>query len=374
MSNNLSSIISLCSQRKKLQLFPNPPSRIEIISPYIDSNITKFQLDMRRKAEVLKYSQGNSKMNNLTKKQILAQVMNGRSVSVSKSFITANTDISNANSIILNCDNKNLPITSSSSSSGVPNDYLNNINTLYCDPTVPLYNYINPTLTRSYGILNSPFPTSVIQYSNYTNVNTKTSSMSITTVKFTEATTNDSYTLSLLNIPLAIQIYGDISNTAYIDPATVILPNSSVNNEISFSEDVEIQDISFSLNIYFNDSLLTPNSNYIYTLDPSNNYNVTVSNTNKNVKTFSITKYIGNLSISNILLYATPEYVYDFKLKFKIGNLDEYTYLKNINVSIIANVTNAYLLNNVLSNNCDISFSNTSPYLNDLGVYTISSN
>jgi hypothetical protein len=172
-------------------------------------------------------------------------------------------------------------------------------------------------------------------------------------VKFTEAATNNSYTLSLLNIPLAIQIYGDIS---YNTPISEIL---------------KIQDISFSLNVYYNDSLLTPNSNFVYTLDLSNNYNVTVSN--KNGKTFSITRYIGNLSISNIVLYATPDYIYDFKLKCKIGNLDEYTYLKNINVSIIANVTNAYLLNNGLSINCDISFSNTSPDLNNFGVFTISS-
>lgn len=354
MSNNLSSILALCAQHKKQQLFNIPPSRIEIVSPYDDNNITKFKLDMRRKAEVLKYDQGNTKTNKLSKKQLFTQVIKGRSAPVSNSYITRNTDISNAVSIALTCDNKNLPLTTPSSASGVPNDYINNVNTLFCDPNVPLYNYINPTLTRAYGILNSDLPTSVIQYSNYSNINTNTSSSPITTVQFTDATTNDSYTLSLSNIPLAIQIYGDISSNTTI------------------KETLTMQDISFSLNIYYSDSLLIPNSNYIYTFVPSNNYKVDVSNTLLSGQTFSKTVYIGNLSISNILLYSTPGYIYDFNLKFKIKySLQENTKLKNINISIISNVTNAYLLNNILSNNCDISFSNTSPNINNFGIFTI---
>lgn len=352
MSGNLSSIITLCAQRKKQQLFNVPPPRTEIVSPYDNNNITKFQLDMRRKAEVLKYNQGNTKTNNLTKKQIIAQVINGRSAPVSNSYITANTNISSPVSIVLTCDNKNLPITTSSSASGVPNDYINKVNTLFCDPNVPLYSYINPRLTRSYGIINSAFPTSVIQYSKYTDVNTKTSSIPITTVEFTEATNNNSYTLGLSNIPLAIQITGNINGI-------VNVTLDSINIDLT------------TLNIYYNDSLLTPNSNYEYTLYPSNNnYKVDVSNNNNSGQTFSGTVYIGNLSISNILLYSSPGFIYDFKLEFKIESSQSYSGLTNINTSIIANVTNTYLINNS-PHNCDFLFSNTSPNLNDFGVFTV---
>lgn len=356
MSNNLlSSIITLCAQRKKQQLFNVPPSRIETVSPYIDSNITKFDLDMRRKAEVLKYDQGNTKTNNLTKKQLFTQVMNGSSASVSKSSITKYIDLSNAESIVLTCDNKNLPITTPSSASGVPNDYINNVNMLYSDPNVPLYNYINPVLTRPYGIINSPFPTNVIQYSNYTDVNTVSSYL--TTVEFTDATTNDYYIVSLSNIPLAIQIYGDITGT-------------NISRRLN---SIKIKDIS--LNIYYNDSFVTPNREYIYTIDPSNTYIVDVSNKKLGGKTFSETVYIGNLSIANILLYSSPGYFYDFKLKFNIGFSESsttYNDVSNVNVSIIANVTNAYLLNH-LPYNCDISFSNKTPdIINNFGVFTIS--
>jgi hypothetical protein len=87
--------------------------------------------------------------------------------------------------VVLNCDNKNLPFTSPSSACGVPNDYRNGINTLYCDPNVPLYNYINPILTRSYGILNNSDETNVIRYSNYQNVTSK-----ISTIEFTDIAIN----------------------------------------------------------------------------------------------------------------------------------------------------------------------------------------
>jgi hypothetical protein len=277
--------------------------------------------------------------------------MNGSSTSVSKSFIKKYIDVSNAESIVLTCDNKNLPITTPSSASGVPNDYINNVNILYSDPNVPLYNYINPVLTRAYGIINSSFPTDVIQYSNYTDVNTVSSFL--TTVEFTDATTNDYYVVSLSNIPLAIQIYGDITGTISSGQVSII-----------------IKDIS--LNIYYNKSLITPNSAYIYTVDPSNTYIVDISNTKIGGKTFSETVYIGNLSIANILLYSSPSYFYDFKLKFNIVSTTISTSLSNISVSIIANVTNTYLLNH-LPYNCDISFSNKTPdIINNFGVFTIS--
>ena len=55
-----------CRQRAKRMLFTYPTNRFDIISPYTDSSYTPFDLDMRRKAEILEYK-GNtqaSKSNN----------------------------------------------------------------------------------------------------------------------------------------------------------------------------------------------------------------------------------------------------------------------------------------------------------------------
>jgi hypothetical protein len=65
----------LCDQRKKQMLFNNPQSRYTPANPY-NGTFTKYQLDMRRKAEILKYSNTNSssKTNNLTQTQKLSKI------------------------------------------------------------------------------------------------------------------------------------------------------------------------------------------------------------------------------------------------------------------------------------------------------------
>lgn len=352
MTTNLSSIMSLCAQRKKQQLFNIPPSRIEIVSPYINSNITKFQFDMRRKAEVLKHDKSNTKHNNLTKKQKFAQVVNGNAPPISNKYII-NYASSNLPPVAVLCNNKDLPITTPSSASGVPNDYISGINTLYSDPNVPLYNFINPVLTRSYGFLNTPLDSTVIRYSNYTNTNTDISTSLVSTVEFTDLTTNPYYTLNLINIPLAFQIYGDISKNVNIsvDSIKILIPD-------------------FSLNIYYNDQYVIPNSNYIYNFTPVNNYTIDVS-INSNVSNFSGTFFIGYLTISNISLIATPGYMYDFKIIPKIQyKNDPPNAVYNITNSIILNVTNDYLLEH-LPHNCKLSFSSTVPTITDLGIFNI---
>ena len=58
---------NIFNQRRKMQLLNIPPTRYTPISPY--PQFTQFQLNMRRKVEILKYSASNtnSKTNNFTK-------------------------------------------------------------------------------------------------------------------------------------------------------------------------------------------------------------------------------------------------------------------------------------------------------------------
>ena len=297
---------------------------------------------MRRKAEVLKYDQGNTKTNSFTKKQLWTKVVNGKSQLISTSFINKNNTTPNIPDDpfkVLNCNND---ILTPSSASDVPRDYINGINALYSDSTVPLYNYINPVLTRSYGFINPPLDTSVIRYSNYINV---IDGNPITTVEFTEATTNSQYTLSLLNIPVAIQVYGDISGT----------------NVDATLDSIVIQ--KFSLRVKFNDSVVEPLSAFVPVITPINNrYSVKVQNDgSSNNKTFSGTKYIGNLNITNVVLYSSPGYMYTFELVYDIDHSKSYEtgsdglVLSNITATGISNVTNSYLLQNS-EYNCAISF------------------
>ena len=148
-----SDVSGVCLQRKKQMLFTIPPIRLETSSPY--QNYTKFQLDMRRKAEVLQYT-GNSqasKGNNLTKKQQMAQILSGKyQNSTYPGTIVQNvTEVHNSlydisensysyktiySNIDTNCNN-NETIYTSTRSSGVPGPPM----LLYKDDSVPLYNY-----------------------------------------------------------------------------------------------------------------------------------------------------------------------------------------------------------------------------------------
>ena len=124
----------LCAQltaKRQLQLTTVPPARIELqTTPY--TNYTKYQLDMRRKAEILKYSPNvqSNQTNNMTKAQKWAGVVN-RNGPVKQSRI--NALINNPNNP---CPNDAL-IPIPTSSSDVPGPIIQ----LFEDESVPLYNY-----------------------------------------------------------------------------------------------------------------------------------------------------------------------------------------------------------------------------------------
>jgi len=124
----------LCAQltaKRQLQLTTVPPSRIELQpTPY--TNYTKYQLDMRRKAEILKYNSNvqSNQTNNMTKAQKWAGVVNGNGP-IKQSRI--NALINNPNT---QCPNDAL-IPIPTSASDVPGPIIQ----LVEDESVPLYNY-----------------------------------------------------------------------------------------------------------------------------------------------------------------------------------------------------------------------------------------
>lgn len=134
MSNSVSDITSYCKQRK-LQMQFNVPmgNRFNIISPYTNIspdkiNAFKYELDMRRKAEVLKHSgpQKSNHINQFTKAEKYAQIIRG--YSPYQKYVSSGR-VSEA------CDASSNVFPSSSSDVPGP------IVPLYYDKSVPLYNY-----------------------------------------------------------------------------------------------------------------------------------------------------------------------------------------------------------------------------------------
>lgn len=122
------SLDGICAQRKKQMLFTVAPPRNNILesSPYLQG-YTQAQLNMRRKAEILKYAgnKQNTKTNTLTKKQLYSQIIRSRN-QVDLTTVT--------NNVVCPTDEI---IYTPTSSSGVPGP----VTYLYLDESVPLYNY-----------------------------------------------------------------------------------------------------------------------------------------------------------------------------------------------------------------------------------------
>ena len=110
--------------RRNGLIFNIPPPRYTPQNPYA-LGFTKAQLDMRRKAEVLKYNK--SANGRISKAQSWSQVVNGsyQRRSYSGSYLNNITEI--------NCDK----VVTYTTGAGIPGPPV----ALYLDPAVPLYNY-----------------------------------------------------------------------------------------------------------------------------------------------------------------------------------------------------------------------------------------
>ena len=114
------------TNRKNGLLFNVPPVRYTPISPYeLNPSLTQYQLDMRRKVEILKYKKNT--VGGMTKKQVFAQAIKG--ATQRRNF--SQTALQNGAGLDVVCP----PTISTAAGVPGPAFYLS------LDPNVPLYNY-----------------------------------------------------------------------------------------------------------------------------------------------------------------------------------------------------------------------------------------
>jgi hypothetical protein len=115
-----------------------PADRITPVSPY--PTYTRFQLDMRRKVEILKYENNatNTKTNNFTKKQQWSMLVNGNTKNGSQASIIKR-ELSMKNNENPNPCPQDEFLPTLSSASDVPGKVI----VLQYVPNVPLYNYVS---------------------------------------------------------------------------------------------------------------------------------------------------------------------------------------------------------------------------------------
>ena len=304
---------AICAQRRLKMLFPTPPIRYDLTSPY--PSFTQSQLDMRRKAEILQYAgnKTNTKTNNITKAERYAQVISGKYQS--KSYATVyelkpnivnketTTFYFNTIPADINCPADDM-LPTPTSSSGVPGPIIN----LVRDTSVPLYNYAVNNI--SYSIINNE---NVDQWRIYSDDDLFVNNDIDTHFLYTS---NDNPNINSPTHSFDIQIPFSIYIQGY----------NTTNNVVSLDGSMSIAVTSISTTVYYNSTLL-PYSTPTYSFSDASSITVRNISNIQPGSFYSATVYSGLLTISNIQVLSEP-FVYDVKIKVEMtpdyGSNDRY--------------------------------------------------
>lgn len=269
MSSNICAILE---QRRQLAQLRKPANRYEgLASPYLTATPpTQYQVDMRRKVEILKYKKNVVKTNRMTARGRYATLLNQFANDICPGDLTLPTP---------------------SSSSDVPGPVIN----LQYDPSVPLYNiasnadnYANLDQTPDTNELFTLYAENNVLVQNGTTVTV--ARMTIDSPKESNATFN-------ISIPIGIYISADVSG----------------NNV--YESTYRISSLTFG--VFYNGLPLPGTPTQSFTIVNAK----VVSDSNK--VTVSGVKYIGNLQISNLTLPTQSGYLYEFRMSATIDVLNQ---------------------------------------------------
>ena len=286
MGDDTTTLNNNCQQRTIYLTHQTPNIRFNPISPY--PAYTKFELDMRRKAEILKNNKNDGNIANLSKAERWSK-LNTNQRTFSKRAV-------------VNCPN--VIVYTPTTSSDVPGPVMD----LFLDRTIPLYNY----LSNDYRTYELNFKANDVNYNIIANndifFNQDLSSNFLYMI-FTNPT-NFSYTFSF-NSPMSILIKG-IKLT--------VPPKNSVRAR---NVNVAISKIAFS--VFYGNANIIPLSIPVITA-PVSDMLLSLSLTQGN---FYASKYVGNLLVENLTLSAQPEITYTFFFSFSY-KLTTYDFSGNI--------------------------------------------
>ncbi len=289
--------------------FNIPPPRYTPRNPY-EEGYTKEQLDMRRKAEILKYNKSSNYR--ITKAQSWVQVVNGnfQRRTYSNEYLNRPTVEDR------DCEN----VVTYSTGANVPGPKI----PLYLDKNVPLYNYNTQQTVQGINNIDeidmwrTKYDTDLISYSP-----------TIYTLNIRSLIDNTQYKFSV-NTSFGIYVKGISSNISHTFTIIIYLNSSSV--KVRFGG----QYVSYSI----------PN------IVPSST--ITITGIVPVFGTFAGAIYLGNISIDNILLYTSNGNTYDIILEPVISaTFDDglSTSTNNITAQLYTNLIDYSNDTNKLSNN-----------------------
>jgi len=341
MENNIfvcqdSAYLNAVEQRKRFQLTNIPPTRYDNLATNPYPTYTKFDLDMRRKVEILKYNSNrmSTQTNSLTKAQKYTQLINGsyQRRTYSKYDLSVNV----VNGILQTCVSSS-DIKTSTVACDVPGPPI----LLYEDNNIPIYNLINTT-NKQYGILNTQENMNIWNYDK--NENIVVSSTEFTTINSIYILSSENPTnIFSITIPFYFNIYGSgITNVTYTpnDPLTITIKNAVINIKYSY-----------------NNVLLKNTPIYDYYKYTSNirttEIPIDISINIQNQDKFQANIYIGEITISNIFLYTQKGYVYDIQLKMDYNLIEpDINYKSKINSTIVTIYANPTSIPSSIPSGC----------------------
>lgn len=316
MTDNTETI--LCDQRRRRLQMNVPPVRFELFNPYLQQQYTQNDLNMRRKAEILKYSSNKmgSQTNNLTKKQKWAQLVNGNYSLPLSQYVD---DPSSNDLVAPVCpSDDSIPMLTTASDVPGPPIYL------VLNRNVPLYNYAFNN--RSY-----PF-----------NVNLNNDLWRISTgedILMPHNEEKDFFTISI-NSNIEQSLY----NFNVIMPFGIFVMGVIQNNALEKVNPITLTVYSIFLNIYYSNNL-------IRTVSIPPTISSLTFNVNGKTGSFNAVQYVGNLNVPKFPLFTEPGYIYDMKLMARISISGSYTnYFSSLKTYAYANIS---IVNNAI-NNCNV--------------------
>jgi hypothetical protein len=325
------------------------------INPETNNYFTKFQLDMRRKAEILKYNSNNSntKTNNFTKAEIYSQAISGKYQQRTYSLSYTNDTLDNK------CPNDN-SLKTPTSSCDVPGSVIY----LYENKNVPLYKF-NTNIDSNYGILSSQQIEKMWDYSII--VNKYMTEVSTTKQKNTVDTNNIITSNSIPAVVTSIYIfYQDIQMKSFIISIPILLKFTGTKTANNTSI------IKFNINSIITE-ILYNNKTYKTLNDTQYNKQVIITTTSNDNVTFNGNFYCGLLNISNVLLPIQKGYVFDIRTTIEFY----YIYDSNVTLTYLTAISNPEPnLDNTIRNiptSVDCRIENDTPFPNNPPKLSITS-
>tara|TARA_E500000178_G_scaffold318269_1_gene339490 strand:+ start:1006 stop:2205 length:1200 start_codon:yes stop_codon:yes gene_type:complete len=372
--------LTCTNQRKQRSQFfffeGGAKSRFTPTCPYVkDSSgnllYTPRDLDMRRKAEILKYVKPN---NGNASKNKYAQL--------------ATATKKNRNKVICPTDYTPKP----TSSSNVPGKIIN----LYEDPNVPLYNYF--PLTEQFKFQNIKYDNFKRLFDIFSNQNVIGGNglyETLTTIIILNPNSNQfSFDFT---IPISLNYSAIYNNTTYVTQEGEFQAVESPSNDIvsvPAGIDYKITNanlsvISATMEIKYSDSIIqTIEASYVS--DPAQSSDLrsalvtqSIELNNSSDGEVESTIYLGNLNFNNVILQTVSQYVYTINIKVNIGyaeysdiqstnsvlpyrtnnngnnvNNSNAKNLQDVVYSVILNIENSQIYTNDKKNCVSITFNN----------------